>query len=208
MKKPIIALDIDEVIFPFVAGAAEHHNQHYGTALTQDDFNTFDFWNVWGGTREDTIQKLDDFILRSNHLHLQPIKGAQDAIRLLSKNYDIVLVTARNERLRDATTTWFKEHMPALFEHIHYAGNKYDGHAYRSKLEVCRDLRATLLIDDAPHNVIECSKGGMKTILFGDYPWQTAQDIAKLPPTVVRCKDWTEVLHHLGIDRTYDESSK
>ena len=60
-----------------------------------------------------------------------------------------------------------------------------------SKGDVCRALRADVLIDDNFRHLVsarDCGVGGL--LWFGDYPWQT-EDLGDMP--TVRCRDWREV---------------
>lgn len=46
-KKPVVAVDIDEVLAHFVPALAEFHNHKFGTDLTADDFHSYSFAEVW-----------------------------------------------------------------------------------------------------------------------------------------------------------------
>jgi hypothetical protein len=54
-------------------------------------------------------------------------------------------------------------------------------------------LGATYIIEDMPGHAFECAEAGIKTVLFGDYPWNKAD---KLPAGVTRCSDWPAVLEY------------
>ena len=46
-------MGIDEqCLGQFVANLAIFYNRSHGTHLTVDDFTSYSFWEVWGGTRE------------------------------------------------------------------------------------------------------------------------------------------------------------
>ena len=53
-----IGLDLDEVLSRFVLGLVEYYNSTYKTSLKLEDFHSYKFWEVWGGTKEDTIKKI------------------------------------------------------------------------------------------------------------------------------------------------------
>jgi hypothetical protein len=58
MTKPIIAVDIDEVLAYFVPAVALFHNETYSTDLTAESFFSYEFTEVWGGTSDETCDKV------------------------------------------------------------------------------------------------------------------------------------------------------
>jgi hypothetical protein len=46
MTKPVLAIDVDEVLGRFVPVLAEFHNATYSTTLTADDFHSYNFVEV------------------------------------------------------------------------------------------------------------------------------------------------------------------
>ncbi|CAD7963244.1 unnamed protein product [Amoebophrya sp. A120] len=75
----------------------------------------------------------------------------------------------------------------------------------RSKAEMCREIEANLLIDDAPAYAKDCLENVSsmrKVVLFGDYGWnqKVPEEIASMlenvddeQKRVVRCADWLQV---------------
>lgn len=61
-KKPVLAIDVDEVLAYFVPSLAEFHNEYYrcetGSLLTAESFVSYDFCKVWGGTMEESYVKV------------------------------------------------------------------------------------------------------------------------------------------------------
>ncbi len=192
-----IAIDIDEVLFPFIVGVAEHHNKMKGTALTPEDFISFKLHEIWGCTLEGASQVVDSF-LASDSLALEPIEGAQKALSALKQDFTVVLVTARNGISEPETRRWLQHHFSGLFDEVIFAGNAHDGRPHRSKGEICKELGAVLLIDDHPNNILSATQSGIDGILFGEKVW-TVMDT--LPASAVRhCKDWTQTERYI-----YDE---
>lgn len=195
--KPIIAIDIDDVLFPFVVGIAEHINAVRGMSLVPADFISFTFQDVWGGTVEESNQIVHGF-LSKNCMHLLPIVGAWGALNRLKQDYTIILVTARNGVYEPETSRWLQGYFVGLFDSLVFAGNTHDGRAYRTKGEVCKELGAVLLIDDHPKNILSVTEQGLDGILFGTKAW-SVMDI--LPAAqVTHCADWTQVERYI-----YDE---
>ena len=58
-SKPVVAVDIDEVLAQFIPSLATFHNEVYGgTALTSESFVSYEFHHVWGGTKEECSHKV------------------------------------------------------------------------------------------------------------------------------------------------------
>ena len=189
MPKPVLAIDIDEVLFPLVPELAAYHNAQHGTSLAASDFVSYDLDKVWGGTVADAVAKVNAFFA-VDHLHIEPIKGAIDSLRLLAEYFQLIVITSRHDSLTDATYAWIDRYFADLFETVILAGNHHAGGDVKTKVSLCRELGAVALIDDSLRYVLECSDVGQRAILFGDYPWNQAD---KLPEGVVRARDWNEV---------------
>ena len=57
-RKPVLAVDVDEVLAFFIPALAEFHNEAYGgndLHLTPDSFVSYDFHNIWGGSKEECL---------------------------------------------------------------------------------------------------------------------------------------------------------
>lgn len=196
MNKPVIAVDIDDVLFPFVDGIAAYHNNLKGTNLTVDDFFSYNFVEVWGGEVDETERIVESF-LGMDQLHLQPVHGAKEALARLSQDFEVVLVTARNQLFESATSAWLQHHLPELFSQVIFAGNHHDGRPYRPKGVICEELGARLLIDDHPRNLLSVAEHGIDGVLFGTKAWSVRPET---PARITPCKDWDAVVSYI-----YDE---
>lgn len=194
--RPIIAVDIDDVLFPFIDGVAKYHNSLKNTDLSVDDFFSFNLIEVWGGTQKETEEIVQGF-LEAGNLHLQPVDGAKEALAQLKNDFDVVLVTARNQVFESQTAGWLQQHLPDLFQDVTFAGNPHDGRPYRHKGDICRELGAQLLIDDYPKNLLSAASCGVDGILFGSKAWSVLDD-SKI--NIVPCADWDAVMDYIYND--------
>lgn len=194
-QKPVIVCDIDEVLFPFVKGLIAHHNKQRGTELVEDDFFSYHFQEVWGGTQAETDEIVEGF-MESDCLHLLPVEHAKGALDTLKTDFDVVLVTARNGLFAENTTMWLRSHLPELFHDVMFAGNTFDGREYRTKGEICAELGALLIVDDHPDNIRSAAAVGVDGILFGERPW-TLEAVDAIPDNVVHHKNWKQVLDYI-----------
>lgn len=115
-----------------------------------------------------------------------PVKD--DFLRVLNKlkvNNEIIIVTARNEKLvkiyqsmRQATKDWLAKN------NIYY--DKYFDDVYiEGKVKVCKDEAIDIIIDDDINNYIAFKENGIKTLLFDDR--------GKYLDVVDRVGSWKEV---------------
>lgn len=194
MNKPIIAIDIDDVVADSTESLRQTVNSRLSINLSREDYVIdADYWGyyerVWenhGITDVDYDDLHSEMAIDQSHVPLLP--GAAFAIGEISKRFDIAMVTARSLKWEKATLEWLKKHFGEGFLSVHFAGSK----SGKSKGELCSDIGAKILIDDNVGHCISAKDNGMGAILFGDYGWQKGD-----MTDIVRCKDWPEVLRYL-----------
>ncbi len=193
--KPVLAVDVDEVLYPFMELFVDYHNQNHGTNGVVSDFPDYHIQENLGITKEQKVERLGYFLEQGGFTSGVPVEHSQDALKMLSERFEIVVVTSRWQEWEESTVKWLSEHYPNIFGRIEYAnsiawhrGDKYDKDA------ICKELGAVAFIDDALDNVEKVAATGIKSLLFGDYPWNQSD---KLPDNVQRVKDWDEVLEVL-----------
>jgi hypothetical protein len=72
-KKPIIAVDIDEVLTPFVKHLLEFYNARFPSSpILLENFHSYQFWEVWGGTAHDASSLVNEFF-ESQGIHYKHI---------------------------------------------------------------------------------------------------------------------------------------
>ena len=169
--KPVIAVDVDDVLANFISALISFHNDTYNTTFTTAHFHSYDFHHVWGGTKEETNAKMDLFFESSYYYDIKPIPQAREALQILSQHFELHVVTARHNAIQESTRHFISTHYPNIFVDVHF-GNMYmtDGTA-RKKSEICRAINAQLLIDDSLFHAMDCCNHGILSILFGNYAW-------------------------------------
>lgn len=190
MAKPVIAVDVDEVLSPYLLGLVAWHNNEYGTQYTFQDFYSYEFYKVWGGTREEAIVK--------GGLYFQsrgPVVPLADSVRVLNRlkqDFTLIVVTSRPLIHKSQTETWIREHFGHIFAEILLCNHWRldDTSPVMKKSEACALHGAEYLIDDFPHYVEEVAHAGITGLLFGDYPWnQQVQN----HPQIQRVSHWQAV---------------
>ncbi len=187
----LIGIDIDDVMADFISPLIEFHNRRYGTSLKADDFHSYRFSEVWGGTDEEGIRKVFEFCNSRYFAGIKPADGAVEAIGKLSKKFDLVSLTSRPVELEPKTLEWLEKYFPGIFaDKIYFAHNSYVNFGNRKKKsEFCRDLNITFLIEDSLEYARECSEIGTRIYLL-DKPWNRTGELEG----VIRVKSWDEII--------------
>jgi 5'(3')-deoxyribonucleotidase len=193
MAKPIIAVDIDDVLVPHFQDLIDWYNKKYGTHLTLAHNQKGDP-KPWGvKTVEEAIKRVQGFFETPEFANPAPFKEAVAALKKLSQRYTLVVVTARDTLTEKITRDWLDKHFAKIFKEAHFTARyNLEGKA-RSKADVCQAVGAKYLIDDTPRNIIEAAEAGINCLLFGDYPWSKSMS---LPANVIEVRNWDEVLEY------------
>lgn len=117
------------------------------------------------------LDNVKDFIQTQHHA-LPPYPGVRPAMQLLCSQFSQQLVTSRSEDIRDLTVGALKRHGFDQLEAYHFtngftaagAANK------RTKSEVCYEIGAVALAEDAPVHALEVARNGIQVFL-PDRPW-------------------------------------
>ena len=199
--KQTLAVDLDEVLCEFVKGLCEFHNEAYSTSLAVQDFHSYIFREVWGGTEEESTRKILEFFT-SDHFtkNLKCVAGAQEAMETLGKHFRLVVVTSRQLAIENDTRIWLDKYFPNVFDQVVF-GNHWGLEGRKvSKPELCQAVGAQTLIDDNLTYALQCSSAGIRVLLFdldGTYMWNKTPDSSPvaqaLPSNVHRVASWNEV---------------
>lgn len=195
MKKRI-ALDIDDVVFPFSSGAIAYVSKHSGKPVYIHELYTDLPGDTESGlTLEEFIKWVNEYQMAQETLDLIPVEGALSALSELSRTYDIYFITSRSPDLERHTKQWFERHISPVLNrhHITFVGNHYTKSEVGTKADVCRDLNAEWLIDDHPKYVEQLRGAKTTPIMFGEYHWNKDYN----GDHFLRAKDWNEVLGHI-----------
>lgn len=195
MKKPVVAVDIDDVLAAEAAFIVAYSNKHWNHTLTISDYQ--EFWEEMWGVDHDEAER------RALELHqpgiggsYEPMAGAREALLRLCDDFELVVITSRRALVREETLGWLKEHVGDVFSQVVFSGiwdGGRDGAHKLTKTEMLRSVGAQYLIDDQLKHCLSAGEAGIRAVLFGNYPWNQADG---LPTGVTRCKDWGTVLEY------------
>ncbi|HEX8183068.1 MAG TPA: hypothetical protein VF575_05735 [Candidatus Saccharimonadales bacterium] len=194
MAKPIIAIDLDDVLSDSTESLRQVVNTQYGVSLEPEHYRIPGeysryyerVWEMHGIGNTVSYADLEGQMI-SDQSHM-PVKfGAVRVLKQLQKHHDLVVLTARNPDWEVATSAWLNIHFPGIFRRVVFGGGRKSVIA-KSKGEWCADIGASWLIDDNPEHCQTAVKHGITPILFGEYGWHL-----RVPMEFQRCRNWEEL---------------
>lgn len=180
--KPLVAVDMDDVLSETNQAVADWHNDAYGTNLDLSQFYYYYYWkNPGWGTPDETFRKVEEFYATDRLDKAKPVPGALEALKKLKEmGFRLVVVTARQRRELDRSVRWIETHYPGIFDDMICTGQSQETLAEEhevltklSKADVCKKLNAKFLVDDSLENALKCVTHPEPTpvLLFGDNAW-------------------------------------
>lgn len=195
MKKPIIAVDVDDVLSKSSQGFIEYSNKTWGHALTQDDYDE-DWVKVWGTSVKVARERADLVHANGMFEEFSSFPEAFTVLAELKKRYTLVVATSRRSSIEQLSNEWLHRHYAGIFEGVFFAGiydgkfGKHQDHVARTKNDLLVEIGADYLIDDQLKHCLAAGEHGVESVLFGDYKWNQSDN---LPAHVTRCVDWWAV---------------
>jgi uncharacterized HAD superfamily protein len=198
MTKAIVAIDIDDVLVPHYQDLIDWYNEKYGTQLTMASNGNLDP-TPWGtDVAEIAIKRVHGYFETETFRNEQPFPAAISAVKQLSEYRELVAITARDNMLKTFTEDWVSQYFGDTISTVRFTA-KYSLEAKaESKTDVCLELGVQYLIDDSLSTAIKLSRAGVKVVLFGDYPWNQAEEV---PANVTRCRNWAAVTEYFDGQR-------
>ena len=186
-----IGIDLDEVLFDTIAAMIIFHNKIYKTNLRKEDFRSYHFKDVWGGTQTEAVEKVSKFYPTNYFKNLQPILGAIEGIKKLVKLGELHIVTSRPEKLTlSQTMKSLNVHFSHQFTSVHFTNYYTEYGELKAKADVCLEQGITILVDDSLNYAQECAEKGIKVLLL-DKPYNQSSN---LPKNVTRVFSWKEIV--------------
>lgn len=192
-----IAFDLDEILAEFTLSIFKYHNARFGTSYTEKNMTSFYYSEIWGKTPEETAMIMEDFFKTEYFAALPPIKSAIRPLHHLKKQgHELFVVTGRQSIVEKATHDWVHQHFSGIFRNI-YMTNQFglSGRKYR-KVDFCKQIEASVLVDDHLEYAFECAGGGIDVLLF-DYPYNR-KPVKPLLHNITRVYNWKGVLAEIS----------
>ncbi len=193
MHRPVIAVDIDDVIVPHFGELAHFASETFGIHLTAHEMfyagTVKTIVERTGLDKETIMKRIDDFLM-TDEFYIDPVPGSKKVLPALAQYYDLVIVTSRPQPMKDPTTHWLEAHFPKLFSHIRVVGHERWGLGVAPKGDIFRELGVSILIDDHPSHCNDAVALGIRALLFGEYEWTSANEVSR---EVEHVRNWDEV---------------
>ncbi len=192
-----IGVDLDDVLLDIIADLFPWHNRLYGTSNSEKDVRPFELSSTWNCTKEEAVSRILSFYQTPEHAQCMPVPGAIEAIDVLNKNHQLVIITSKPANLEAMTYAWVERHFPKKFQDIYFSNAIVTPeHKQIKKSELCHDLGIEIFIDDSIGNVLDVATVCEQIFLF-DRPWN--QDKVALPVNVTRAYSWKEIVDYINM---------
>ena len=182
----LIALDLDEVLFPMIPQMNKYYKSVYrkpAPTFYPKKYNFSSYYNI----SEYESKKMVEGFYYSEYAHsTKPIKGAQKAIKKLAKENDLVIITGRQDytQCKAITHHLVNTYFGDAIDDIYFT-NSYSLRGEETpKHLLCDALNVDILIDDIPYN---CNTCNTESLLFGNYEWN------KDNTTLKRILSWNSI---------------
>lgn len=195
MTKPVVAVDIDEVLTPFLEAFIKFHNREYGSQHAVDDFKTYTFGDTLKVPEPEAVERVLQFYKSHDFTANRPFLDAAAALKQLQEHYELIIITSRHPISQEQTLAWLEQHFPQTFGAVHFSTHLYLDQPLVTKTDICKQEGVEILIDDNIEFAKEAAAKNIRVLLFGDrYSWNQA---AQLPAGIERVGDWHQVLQKL-----------
>jgi len=194
MGKPVLAVDFDDVVNNFNHAFLQYNQSAHDAKLRYCDLHSYDYCVAYGISEADAHARIWHFC-HELHDQVLPIKKAIRALWVLQRHYDIHMVTGRCESIAMVTHKWLESHASKIFVDTHFTNSFATKHPERrrSKVEVCREIGAVALVDDALSHVGDVAEQLRIPVYMPTQPWNKHET----PAGVIRISNFGEVVEPL-----------
>lgn len=185
-KRLIIAVDCDDVLVLTTPFLVDAYNKTYGTHATLAEAPDASA-AAWMDEPDVVIKQWAALCETYDYKLLGPDPEEAIILRELAKHHELHLITARKPEERTFTQQMLERELKGVFTSMEFVG------LTGSKGEVCKRIHADVLIDDNASHLHDAIENGMAksgAILFGDYPWNEADNSHE---NLTHCYDWNAV---------------
>lgn len=194
MKLMKIGVDLDEVLTEYVKNFIAFHNQNYGTKLNFKDIKKYLFYELLGISVEEDLKRQYKFFETDLFKQIRPVNGAIKGVDKLNNNFEMIIITARPNEIKDKTVKWIEGYFPDIFSQIIFT-NKHslNNDLKREKHDICLGIGVNLIIEDSLTTAEKCASMGIRVLLL-DRPWNQAEN---LPDGIKRVYSWEEIVREV-----------
>jgi uncharacterized HAD superfamily protein len=192
-----IGIDIDNVISETVPPLLKQINRIFHEKLNMNNIYMYDFHAILGISEAEMKERFWDKqkIIENVFKTANPVKGAADAIKILSSNNEIILVTDRPKEYMRATKEWLGRWQISFDEKEiwHMVGGVKMKHAY-AEFRSIHGLGFDAFVDDNLEDVIMLTQHCKKVFLY-KRPWNSTRNTSGSFCVV---SNWNEIIDNLS----------
>jgi len=182
--RPVVVLDLDDVLFPRSQAVIEFSRQRYGLELRLEDYVHHGLDILWGCSLEEAERREYEF-LTEMAVTMPPALGVIEVLNWLKPYFDFDIITARWESLAELTVGWARGKLGDRIRDIYFVT------VTRGKGDIAVDIPGVVAVaDDYLKNLSRYHTAlgsGVIPILFGQHPWN---DSFEPPPGTRQVLDW------------------
>ena len=186
-----IAVDIDDVLGDLNESLINFVKSNYSLNVEREDFTTYDLTEVFSCSQEEVDKRVLEYYATDLITKLEPLDGSEKVVSDLQKDHELIVITARSRFIEDKTNYWLEKYYPK-FSKVFFSQSKIQ--KGKRKWEIAVDEKVDVIIDDAPHVILDAYKKGIFCILM-DTPWNRH---IKEKDTLIRVKNWFEIKSIIG----------
>ncbi len=167
VSKLRIGIDIDNVISNFDQGLGRNYKKHDIRLNGITRLLKRDFWRLEFNWAKDYEEKYYLANIERIANGLAAKRGARKYIKKLSKNYQIYIITGRNNgdySNHEKTTKQWLHKQKIYYDKLVFT----NGYIPREKALACVKNRIAIMVDDSSAVCSECQKMGIQAIQFTD----------------------------------------
>lgn len=188
--KEVICVDVDDVSLEFIPNFLKFYNYMYGTDFRKRDVTRYDLNKVFGVTSDQMAQRMSLFHESDYFYQIKPVEGARESLHILSLKRDNIFVTSRPLEIKTKTDSSLRRNFPGSYSEVFYSGD-FNGQG-KSKAEICKELGASVIIEDCLKYALDCSSHGIPVFLMNQ-PWNQRGDLDDTLITRIKF-GWPEIL--------------
>lgn len=183
-----IGIDLDEVTINFLDYFHDFYYKKTGKLFSKEDLIITEWREVWGLSKEEQGNFIDEFYNSEEFDNLSPVKNAIKSINSLIEKNEIFIITSRPLKFKEKTDKWVFNNFPDAQIKIYYAKDFFKGLG-KSKSQICKEIGVKIMVEDDGEYALDCASSGIKVVLF-NRPWN--QGISH--SNIIRVDDWIDAI--------------
>ena len=195
-EKLTLILDFDEVIAPLEEIARKEINKLLKESgrlpLKRSATKTYHFSRDWGVDEKNIRNVLSEVYYYPKYYGIEPIKGAQEGIKILYHAYRLVIATDTSKAFGKPREAFANRKFEGRInsKDFNYTGLHSGNGIITLKHEIGIKKKAVGYVDDITKYTINAVKAGIPNVsLFGRYNWNKG----RTPDGVTRLTNWKEL---------------